>query len=580
MKKVKGSLLLVLLLGFLGTSAWGSTQWAVPAGFPGTASKVVTDAQGNVYVTGSTYSAVTNPATSTADMLTVKYDASGVKQWEVAYNGPQNGFDTAASLVVDMSGNVYVAGTSYASPAYYTSGWATVVKYSPTGEQLWATRYADSAYGSGSCGIDVDAAGSVYVTLNTIYDYAWSSNAIDGAVVKYDANGIRKWKILLNDYAYGDDFAAKILVKNGFVYASATLDGQDHGYGDNYRNSALWKITLNGQIVWKTRFDGGGADYASDFTVDGQDNVYVASISDRLLPGYGYLMPYAYDYATTKFDANGQQVWSSRYNNDSDNMIDNHQPSSIAVDAAGNVFVTGTSPGSGTGTDIATLKYNGADGTRLWVDRYNGTANGDETGGTVLIDDDGNALVTGTSRNSESDLDFTAIKYTTDGVRQSTSLYGKAAAVNETVSATALDQNGDLLLTGTSSDASGIPQFLTVKIIDTINVPLDIKPGSLSNSINPRNHGVIPVAILSSDAFDATSVDPASLRFGATGIEARPQHFALGDVNGDGKDDLMLQFPTEESGFACGTETGLLTGATSDGQTIKGADAIVTTGCK
>jgi len=46
----------------------------------------------------------------------------------------------------------------------------------------------------------------------------------------------------------------------------------------------------------------------------------------------------------------------------------------MVVDAAGNVYVTGSSEGSGTGSDYATIKYNAA-GAQQWVIRYDGPAN-------------------------------------------------------------------------------------------------------------------------------------------------------------------------------------------------------------
>jgi hypothetical protein len=121
---------------------------------------------------------------------------------------------------------------------------------------------------------------------------------------------------------------------------------------------------------------------------------------------------------------------------------------------------------------------------------------------------------------------------------------------------------------------------LKAEIAMTIPVTIDIKPGSFPNSINPRNKGVIPVAILSNASFDAAKVDPATLRFGVTGNEAAPRHSALEDVNGDGKPDLMLQFPTQNTGIACGATSATLTGKTRAGLPIKGSDSIVTVGCK
>jgi hypothetical protein len=111
-----------------------------------------------------------------------------------------------------------------------------------------------------------------------------------------------------------------------------------------------------------------------------------------------------------------------------------------------------------------------------------------------------------------------------------------------------------------------------------ITITLDIKPGSFPNSINPRNQGVIPVAILSTSTFDAATVEPDSLKFGPS--LASPRQFALEDVNNDGSPDLMLHFDTQATGIQCGDGTASLAGLTKTGKVIKGTDAIKTVGCK
>jgi hypothetical protein len=83
---------------------------------------------------------------------------------------------------------------------------------------------------------------------------------------------------------------------------------------------------------------------------------------------------------------------------------------------------------------------------------------------------------------------------------------------------------------------------------------IDIKPGDDENTINPRSHGVIPVAVRQTDAFDPTTED-IRYRFGApdavdAGGGARPAHDGhIEDVDDDDNDDLMLHFPTQETGF-------------------------------
>jgi len=116
----------------------------------------------------------------------------------------------------------------------------------------------------------------------------------------------------------------------------------------------------------------------------------------------------------------------------------------------------------------------------------------------------------------------------------------------------------------------------------TLVTPIDIKPGEASNSINPRSQGVVPVAILSTQTFNASSIDPNTVRFGATGREASPLRFSLEDVNGDGTVDMVLHFKTQQTAIACGQTSATLTGITFDGLNIQGSDRIATVGgtCK
>jgi hypothetical protein len=111
-------------------------------------------------------------------------------------------------------------------------------------------------------------------------------------------------------------------------------------------------------------------------------------------------------------------------------------------------------------------------------------------------------------------------------------------------------------------------------------VEIDIKPGSDSNSINPKSRGVIPVSILTTEDFDATTVDPLSVEFGPTGAIEGHGRGHIEDIDGDGDFDLMLHFRTEETGIQCGDISASLTGATFGGQAIEGFDSIKTTGCR
>lgn len=131
--------------------------------------------------------------------------------------------------------------------------------------------------------------------------------------------------------------------------------------------------------------------------------------------------------------------------------------------------------------------------------------------------------------------------------------------------------------TGFSDTLGLVVQFTTAPAV--LSAAVDIKPGSWPNSIRPATRGVIPVAILTTSAFDATSVNGATVLFGRTGSEAAPSHVALEDVDGDGDFDMILQFRISDTGVRCGDTVMTVTGLTITGRAFQGSDAIRTVGC-
>ena len=109
------------------------------------------------------------------------------------------------------------------------------------------------------------------------------------------------------------------------------------------------------------------------------------------------------------------------------------------------------------------------------------------------------------------------------------------------------------------------------------NVGIDIKPGSDPNSINLGSNGVIPVAILGSDSFNADTVDPLTVKLAGAGVKLKGNSGNAGsleDVNGDGYPDLVVQVYTENLVLATGDVNAVLSAYTYTGLPLTGSDTI------
>jgi parallel beta-helix repeat protein len=112
-----------------------------------------------------------------------------------------------------------------------------------------------------------------------------------------------------------------------------------------------------------------------------------------------------------------------------------------------------------------------------------------------------------------------------------------------------------------------------------IKVTVDVKPGD-SNTVNLRSRGTTPVAIYSTDSFDASTLDPQKLTLAGGTVAVRPNgtvQASLEDVNGDGRLDLVVHVYTETMNYQALTgQNGTVTleGRTYNGELVRGTDSV------
>ena len=117
-------------------------------------------------------------------------------------------------------------------------------------------------------------------------------------------------------------------------------------------------------------------------------------------------------------------------------------------------------------------------------------------------------------------------------------------------------------------------------------VTLDVRPADSTNfvdttSINKSlNVAVLSTSITDGDSadFDATQINPASVRFG-TGLASPDANYlptAVRDIDNDGDADLYLSFTIPQTGIGCEDTTADLTGQLYTGSPVSGSDSITT----
>jgi len=401
---------------------------------------VTVDEGGNIYVTGFSHGDVTEE-----DVATIKYDPDGNELWVSRYNGPANGDDDASNIAVDESGNVYVAGVSYGEE---TSGDFVTIKYDANSSELWVARYSGPAgqYDSIQAMV-LDGAGNIYVAGESYL----SDSDSDYITIKYSPEGLELWIAAYDGPANGWDRAEDLAVDADHnVYVTGASEGIANGI-----DYATVRYDTNGNELWVARYEGPGnryrVDHAYALALDSWNHVFVTGSSE----GAGT----DDDFLTIRYDSNGNELWTARYNGPGDGE---DSAKSIAVDGEGNLIVAGTSA-----YDYATVKYDPT-GAQRWAVRYEGPAGRMDVLTDLALDLDGNVYVTGyvTAKVFQGVFelfDFATLKYDANGRRQWAALYNGPALWSDSGLAIAVDNAGNVVVTGRSNGIGSGPDYATIK---------------------------------------------------------------------------------------------------------------------
>jgi hypothetical protein len=352
------------------------------------------------------------------------------RAWVRRYNSPANSEDQAIHSAADQAGNVVVTGYSVGQGTSYD--FATV-KYSALGVPLWTNRYDGPAHLDDYVRrVAVDSAGNVYVAGDSA-----SGTRRDVAVVKYSSNGARLWARRFNSRGTNTVYLnAMVVDRSGNVFFSPfDTDNPNRGI-------VTIKMNTSGIPLWTNRFDSSIpiSDHLNDMAVDYAGNLFVTGNS-----GTGYV--------TLKYAPNGTALWTNR-------CAAGDIASDIAIDAHGNVIITGDDMGSP--RKYVTVKYSNS-GTPLWT---NILAAASYQGGNVpavVTDARRNVFIAGGSAGAQgANSDFRILKLSRDGVPIWTNRFFQPNIGNGFLGGVCVDVIGNFYLTAHSTDVHG-RNYITAK---------------------------------------------------------------------------------------------------------------------
>lgn len=404
----------------------------------------------HLYVTGFSWDSASNDA----DLVTLKLTLdSGNIVWTATYAGTYGGYDAAAGVRVDNSGNVYVAGSEQTG---VMDSKIIVVKYNSSGTQQWVTGYDSTGYFDGAVAIEMDPSGNRLQTIGfsgsafSSWDFVTHSFSSAGSVTGYSRSanpngGISK------PVAFTQDYAGDLYVLGNIAIS-----------GTNNDIKLIKYDTLFNQ-VWVRTFGCADSldDEAAAMAVDAQGRVIISGFTSR---SNG-----ATDMLTLKYDKNGNIVWSRTIASPDLTKNATGRDVKVEMSAASTIYVAGKVYNN-SNYDYLTASYT-KDGDLRWVKYFDDTTGSNDVGLDIVVDNSSNVIVSGIC-TKDTNTRYVSVKYE-QWVKSDTAIY----------------------------DTSGIPLYVKNHLIIRFN-----KQALKESAVNDK--GLLygdPVAFLTTSAYSTIS---------------------------------------------------------------------------
>ncbi|MFB0517454.1 MAG: SBBP repeat-containing protein, partial [Candidatus Neomarinimicrobiota bacterium] len=404
------------------------------------------DRSGNVVVTGGLW--YQGGGDKYGMYATVKYDARGIELWAAEYGGDGKLEDCAKALAVDRDGNVYVTGAGVYNQI-------TTLKYTPDGRLLWERAYGDSSTSAGSIStlaegvaVEIDSAGDVIVAG---YNVEEGPAYLDATIIKYNADGGEQWVAHYDgENEYSLDRVTDMTIDPG---GAVFVTGQS-SKGSKYIYATV-KFNGDGSIAWIARYEGPPGYLRSSpvaIALDRSGNVYVTGST------WSTYSSRPWDYATIKYTPSGTEAWVSCYDGE---RVSRDIAKDIAYDHLGQVYIAGCSYTGPSRQDFLTAKYR-ADGVLAWVRHYNGWGR-DDVASSIVVDQAGSVYVTGTTVDPVERIDFATLKYSPEGSLEWAAQFSGHAQREDNAWKLALDPLGNVYVLGDAYGPDTTQDIVIVK---------------------------------------------------------------------------------------------------------------------
>ena len=422
--------------------ATGAARWrrilSGAADSGGQVHAVAVDTRGDVVAAGRVGASVGGHDGVTHFAVIKLKGATGVEMWRRILTGrPKRSISKANAVAVDSAGNVVAAGQTVNAG---TGADFTVVKLDGnSGVERWR-RIIDCGHGAAlrdeARAIALDATGDVVAAGEMCgFAFVWEGPGGDKpfeltsefTVVKLDGtSGAERWRYVIGSSTNSRGIAAAVTGDGaGNVVVTGFTGSLQPGSGEAPRPTALPQrldfivVKLDGDSgverwrqVITSQFGGSG----SAVLVDGAGDVVAAGLTQVAAPDPDPSKSSPSRATIVKLDgATGAELWRR--------LVEGNQPDrftlgalegaigGVAVDAANDVMVAGSTSNAGTGDDFTVVKLDSRTGNERWRRVISGTAKASwDMAAAVAVDAAGNVVAVGRTENADTLADFTVIK--------------------------------------------------------------------------------------------------------------------------------------------------------------------------